>query len=719
MDVDPTLRNVNQPGQEVAGPFKMGQLLDGKYEILSLLGQGGMGTVYRVKHILLGVELALKTLDIQRVGDATSSRRFQTEAKAAFSLKHPNLVKVHDFGVLEDGQPFLVMDLVEGKTLQTFIKERGQLSLSEIEAIFVQLCFGLAHAHQQQVVHRDIKPANIMLTDGVALNVEGSVKVLDFGIAKIVDSDRNTMEALTMTGEVFGSPLYMSPEQCSGGTIDQRSDVYSLGCVLFEALTGTPPLVGTNPLRTMMLHVNDRSPSLKEAALGSEFPESIEQIVSKMLAKSPADRYSDLGVVALELSRACSNKDHRSTEDTPIKKTVQKQPVAAGSIAVKDLMLIVSATAIIAILGTLLGVQLLSHHETSQQNSGRQNASKNGTDGVQANGQQTDEHQAGGQSGDSTKLNGDDLSNNPFNNDRSEARKMAKKAFETAPKVSVSYEIRDGVRQKKVVFPDYTMGTIIAQYPTGSRRINALGVQYLPANSPITLAINSKLNPEVLENSFIFDKVDPDLINSLVIEFASQANPSNAISEVTPEMTKGLMHLITSAARFNKLFYLSLRDIDLTHDQLTALCDLPHVQSLALDQVTCDTDFLAHLSLIQKLTGITVQNGDMNETVKMLSHSPNIQWIELGPQVGISADSVKTLKNAASLTRLSFDSPNVDKFVVEAASNLRQVELLSFEKGALNQTEIANLQRKGLRQIPMHFSPLAFSSTNILFGRKK
>ena len=144
MDIEPKLENTDQPVHE-ASPFKVGQLLDGKYEIVSLLGRGGMGAVYRVRHTLLNVELALKTLDTHRLGDASSSRRFQTEAKAAFSLQHPNLVKVHDFGVLESGQPFLVMDLVQGKTLQSLIKERGQLSFSEIESIFVQLCFCLLY----------------------------------------------------------------------------------------------------------------------------------------------------------------------------------------------------------------------------------------------------------------------------------------------------------------------------------------------------------------------------------------------------------------------------------------------------------------------------------------------------------------------------------------------------------------------------------------------
>jgi serine/threonine protein kinase len=358
MDAESTLRNVEQLASPATNRFEVGQILDGKFEILSLLGRGGMGSVYRAKHLLLNMEVALKTLDTERLNDATSSRRFQTEAKAAFSLKHPNLVKVHDYGVLEDGHPFFVMELVKGKTLQALIKERGPLSLQEIAAIFPQICFGLAHAHEQQVVHRDMKPANIMIVDGIELSKEGSVKILDFGIAKIVGVDRGEMQTLTQTGEIFGSPSYMSPEQCSGGAIDQRSDVYSVGCVLFEALTGTPPFSGTNALRTMMQHVSDPAPSLKEAALGAEFPEAIEQIVKRMLAKSPADRYSEMGVVAHDLYVVCGRPESSNADTVQTTKRLKESVSAPKSTNISltylQLGAAIFATILVSVLGTLL-----------------------------------------------------------------------------------------------------------------------------------------------------------------------------------------------------------------------------------------------------------------------------------------------------------------------------------------------------------------------------
>jgi serine/threonine protein kinase len=212
-------------------------------------------------------------------------------------------VQVHDFGLLDDGKPYLVLDYVKGCTLAEYLKQHGPMTLEAVADVFAKVCFGLAYAHDQGVIHRDIKPSNIMLVDGASDGAEGSVKILDFGIAKLTSREDGEIQALTRTGEIFGSPLYMSPEQCSGGYIDHRSDIYSLGCVLFEALTGTPPHLGQTALATMMLHQSQQAPTLKEASLGKEFPDALERIVAKMLHKSPAERYRSVGLVPQDLAR--------------------------------------------------------------------------------------------------------------------------------------------------------------------------------------------------------------------------------------------------------------------------------------------------------------------------------------------------------------------------------------------------------------------------------
>lgn len=236
-------------------------------------------------------EFALKTIDEKTIS-ATAIRRFQQEAKASFSLNHPSIVAVNDFGVLEDNTPFLVMELIKGESLGDRIKRAGSLPRDEVIAVFVQVCFGLAYAHESGIIHRDIKPDNIMILKALPLGSDGSVKILDFGIAKLTLHDSNDIQSLTRTGEVFGSPLYMSPEQCGGLQLNHCTDVYWLGCVLFEALTGTPPFIGDTALSTMMKHQNETPPTLKQATLGGEFFQAIEDIAATMLSKSPGTQIS-------------------------------------------------------------------------------------------------------------------------------------------------------------------------------------------------------------------------------------------------------------------------------------------------------------------------------------------------------------------------------------------------------------------------------------------
>ena len=268
-----------------------GAILLDRYKVIGLLGRGGMGSVYSVEHLNLQKSYAMKFLHKHQANDA-AWRRFETEARAANKLDHPNLVKVHDSGLLTDGQPYFIMDLVEGESLAEILKTSGRLPLDRALKIFIQVGFALSYAHSNGVIHRDIKPSNIMISSAESGDAQGVlVKVVDFGIAKLTGKDEFNQQTLTKTGEIFGSPLYMSPEQCLGTSIDQRCDLYSLGCVIFEALTGAPPLVGESALATMMKHQSEAPLSLREASMGIEFPEKMETIVMQLLAKAPEQRY--------------------------------------------------------------------------------------------------------------------------------------------------------------------------------------------------------------------------------------------------------------------------------------------------------------------------------------------------------------------------------------------------------------------------------------------
>ncbi len=271
-----------------------------KFKIIELLGEGGMGSVYRVEHLLMNRQFALKCLNKYQAVDA-GWKRFQNEAKAAHMLDHANLLKVYEFGLLPGGQPFFLMELVEGVTLADEIKHLGHLPVERAIKIFIQVAFAIGYAHESRVIHRDLKPSNIMLVGKRAESDAEVVKVVDFGIAKLTGVDEFNQQTLTKTGEIFGSPLYMSPEQCTGVAVDHRSDLYSLGCVFYEALTSAPPFMGESALSTMMKHQSETQASLKEASLGMQFPPGLEHVVARLLEKDPQRRYQSADQLARDL----------------------------------------------------------------------------------------------------------------------------------------------------------------------------------------------------------------------------------------------------------------------------------------------------------------------------------------------------------------------------------------------------------------------------------
>lgn len=268
------------------------KLIDNRFEILAQIGSGGMGKVLKCLDTKMNKIVALKVL----VDDSTELfvARFHQEAKSISRLKHPNIVEVMDFGRSDAGELYLVLDYLEGTDLADFIETNGPLAPQFGVMLFVQICDGLAHAHANGVLHRDIKPSNVILVTNEEQEVE--VKLVDFGLAKLVAKDQD----LTRTGVGLGSPPYMSPEQADGKEIDHRSDIYSLGCLMFESLTGQQPFLSTNPLATMLLHIKNPAPKLSEKMEG-DVNQQLEQIVYKCMAKKPEDRFESASKLADEL----------------------------------------------------------------------------------------------------------------------------------------------------------------------------------------------------------------------------------------------------------------------------------------------------------------------------------------------------------------------------------------------------------------------------------
>jgi len=276
-------------------PLSAGTRL-GPYEILAPIGAGGMGEVFRANDTRLRRTVAIKVLPRDQVADPERKKRFLQEARAASALNHPNIVTLHDIAN-DSGVDYLVMEFVPGKSLNKVMTSKG-LKISETLNYVQQISSGLAAAHAAAIVHRDMKPANVMVT------AESQVKILDFGLAKLVehapgaeDETRTEETALTKSGTVIGTVSYMSPEQASAKPLDQRTDIFSLGVMLYEMLAGTRPFRGTSTVETLHAIIHDPAPPLRA------WPPELQEILDKALSKDPKDRYQHAGDLGLDLRR--------------------------------------------------------------------------------------------------------------------------------------------------------------------------------------------------------------------------------------------------------------------------------------------------------------------------------------------------------------------------------------------------------------------------------
>jgi serine/threonine protein kinase len=292
-------RKQEQASKSVGIGLAKGAIIGGAYRIVALIGKGGMGEVYLSEHRMLDKKCALKVIPPEQVTEI-GWLRFQAEARAVAKLDHINIVKVLDLGIHEGCLPFYAMEYVSGKTMAALLNAHGPMPLNTALDIFDQICDGLDCSHRNGIIHRDLKPANIMLSR--ASDGKISVKILDFGLAKLAQHDRHR-QSLTALGEIMGSPFYMSPEQCEGDKIDRRSDIYSLGCNLFECLTGRPPFDRDLSAAIIRAHLMEEAPSLESATGRGIFPESMEVILAKLLRKNPVERYQSMAEVRGDLAR--------------------------------------------------------------------------------------------------------------------------------------------------------------------------------------------------------------------------------------------------------------------------------------------------------------------------------------------------------------------------------------------------------------------------------
>ena len=302
-----------EPFEAVNANELIGKVLDGRYKVESVLGQGGMGMVFKGIQTSVQRPIALKTLHPQLAMAPTFFERFKREAEMASRLHHPNIITIYDFGKTADGICYYVMEMLEGESLRERIKRDGPFTLRQAAAIIEQSAAGVAHAHHSNVIHRDLKPHNIMLT-----SVDGNeyVKVLDFGLVKALEQEEE--EQLTSTGQVLGTPQYMPPEQAGGEVVDQRSDLFSLTGVFYYCLTGHSPYGANSVRKALTLALAGNLPPIETYRKGSPVPKSIDEFMLKGLMPEKEDRFQTAEDFVQSLHAALSGAPDSVLDAVPI-----------------------------------------------------------------------------------------------------------------------------------------------------------------------------------------------------------------------------------------------------------------------------------------------------------------------------------------------------------------------------------------------------------------
>ena len=306
------LRGLSGDSDTLDGPLKE-KLIDNRYRVLEKLGEGGMGAVYKVEHVRMGKLAALKLMRPDHALDKALKGRFLQEARVVARLSHPNTVQVFDSGELEDGSLFIAMEYVPGKDLAWQLKAHGALGEGQAAAIGAQLLASLQEAHEAGIIHRDLKPANVMLVRR-RKSGDDQVKLLDFGIAKLQEAEGRK----STTGDFIGTPAYMSPEQIRGEGVDARSDLYSLGCLLFELVSGRQPFEGPTPISILTQHYDAPIPRVTEVKRDAQISPAFQAVLDKAMAKRATDRWPDADAMRVALVQLQKSLGSKPAEYTPM-----------------------------------------------------------------------------------------------------------------------------------------------------------------------------------------------------------------------------------------------------------------------------------------------------------------------------------------------------------------------------------------------------------------
>ncbi len=701
------------PAADEVGKLQPGDLL-GDYEIISLLGVGGMGFVYKARHRILNKIYALKTLNIEKVNE-TAWRRLQLEAQAIARMNHPNIIGIHNLGLHDGVLPFYVMDLLEGENLADLLARSGPLSLEEAIPVFIGVASGLGYAHKKGIIHRDIKPGNIFLLK--EKDATGSrVKLVDFGIAKLSGVEAE-VQNLTTAGEIFGSPYYMSPEHCDGKRIDARSDIYSLGCTFFEILTGVPPFRGANSIQTMMMHQGQKPSRLTKAMGGKFFPEAMEEMIATMLEKTPMDRYQNLEEVVAELARMQKELGSSSSSVSSSVNSGQTSVVKDSTKEKHPIQLALKISLAVAVL--LSAVFTFAYWLKLEAEKSSLNVKQAGVRGPTSvpgsapgstvgtssstTSETTTENQSQATTGvavetaSSTSVTpaaeltaGKAPESNTSSAQSSSAESKPASSGESAGGSSVVRPMKtyycgnadvDGVLKRKFDFGDeHKLGNIEIEDQEGP--IPATGVVFLPLQGKVTL----RCSGEIFADSSLLDGFRPDDLYGLVF------------SGHEPVDKRALPHIIRLSGL--KSLTVSAGPCNFDGECLPQLDLLFDLKELELVGTQIRGSELATLERIKKLKRLSYSPViEPAELLKVLAPSKNLTELTLEQGV-LSLNDFKAIATCANLKHLRVSETGMTNQCMEAISSLSHLKVLQANPSLLDRDCFKSLKKlKNLQEL--------------------
>lgn len=609
-------------------------LFEDRYRLIRQIGSGGMGVVYEAEDVLLKKVVAIKTI---KKGFLTAELviRFQREASALALLNHSCLVPLYVFGITEDNQPYMVMQYVQGKSLTELIEARGYLPVHKSLNIFLQLCDAIQHAHEHGVLHRDLKPSNVILKN--AETEHPDVVLIDFGIAMVADN--NSMDALTKTGILVGTPSYMSPEQISGKELDERCDIYALGCIMFETLTGVKPFAASSTLEMLAAKISQRAPSINAAVHDLTFSTGLDEIVDRCLEVDPDLRYESAAALKHDLMRLKSGEysAHSEAGGNPTmlegSSRKKKKSLNGKSLILISLGAIFGATGIAAVAAFLWFPQLISVSQSSKYSMAKQ---------LRLSIPENEEGTVKGRTLHFFNIKGSDV-------DKSIHDEIGKK-FKRHKNLN-TVEIRES----------NITGECFE------------GLEDLPIEG-IKIVASSLVEPANLSDEGLLSISKIASLNSLSFEGCSLS-------------AKGIEHL----SKLPGLCTLVMADCSLDLEKIKAICMLKHVTWLdlksdqgvgdaevgllakqmklyhiALEGTAVKIDGIKSLGKMKTLRALVLKNAKLNgNAVKVVSGFDELTHLDIKVNDNLTDQDVSPLLKMKSLTLLGLDSPKVSDATIQ------------------------------------------------------